>query len=283
MNYSLDAVWWRLTDQKVRDLVSILTAPPLWHSGCELGVHELLGKTGFRYLLSLNDQPEKLHQYLAKRAPFSHRLGFYAESLLAFWLGNAPHTQLYAHNLEIADESGRTIGSADFVTGINGQIYHLELACKYYGCRSGNTDEMVGLNLNDRMIDKMTKLNRQLLLLTQPRGQQKLASLNISPEIVKVASVVRGMAFTSVQNPSPECSISWQGSYIDNWQNVEFSDGLRYYLLPHMDYLAPARVSDEMVVPFDKICLIERGLVAELEKRPDGFWHETKRIMKQSG
>ena len=47
MNYALDALWWRLTDPDVRALASLLTAPPLWHSGCELPVRELLGEHGF--------------------------------------------------------------------------------------------------------------------------------------------------------------------------------------------------------------------------------------------
>ena len=83
MNYALDALWWRLTDPNVRDLAAILTAPPLWHSGCELPLRELLGETGFRYLLALDSNPAPLQQHLAAEAPFAHRLGFYAESLLA--------------------------------------------------------------------------------------------------------------------------------------------------------------------------------------------------------
>ena len=78
MNYALDALWWRLTDPNVRDLAAILTAPPLWHSGCELPLRELLGETGFRYLLALDSNPAPLQQHLAAEAPFAHRLGFYA-------------------------------------------------------------------------------------------------------------------------------------------------------------------------------------------------------------
>ena len=46
MNYALDAIWWRLKNPYVRDLASILTAPPLWQTGCELAVREVLGETG---------------------------------------------------------------------------------------------------------------------------------------------------------------------------------------------------------------------------------------------
>ena len=57
MNYALDAIWWRLRHPAVRDLAALLTAPPLWHSGCELPIPRLLGSQGFRFLLSLDDAP----------------------------------------------------------------------------------------------------------------------------------------------------------------------------------------------------------------------------------
>ena len=98
MNYALDALWWKLTSQPVRDLASLLTAPPLWQSGCELSVRELLGEHGFRYLLALDADPAPLTDYLAQRAPFGHRLGIYAEELLAFWLPTR-HMQSCTHTI----------------------------------------------------------------------------------------------------------------------------------------------------------------------------------------
>ena len=47
MNYSLDALWWELQTDAVRDLASLLTAPSLWQTDCELSRRELLGDTGF--------------------------------------------------------------------------------------------------------------------------------------------------------------------------------------------------------------------------------------------
>ena len=74
MNYALDAIWWRLRHPAVRDLATLLTAPPLWHSGCELPIPRLLGNQGFRFLLSLDSQPDPLQQWLEQEAPFGHRL-----------------------------------------------------------------------------------------------------------------------------------------------------------------------------------------------------------------
>ena len=114
MNYALDALWWKLTHPSVRDLATLLTAPPLWQSGCELSVGELLGERGFRYLLDLNGNPAPLDDYLAEHAPFGNRLGIYAERLLAFWFAHAPHTELHAYNLPVFSDD-LTQGAADFI------------------------------------------------------------------------------------------------------------------------------------------------------------------------
>ena len=152
MNYALDALWWRLREPAVRDLASLLTAPPLWDSGSELPVRTLLGEHGFRWLLALDGQPQPLQQHLAAEAPFGHRLGRYAESLLAFWLAQAPHAQLLARDWPLHDADGRQLGAADFVCRLNGEIWHLELACKYYGHPPGG--DWCGLNPQDRLADK---------------------------------------------------------------------------------------------------------------------------------
>ncbi len=177
MNYSLDALWWRLTDPDVRALASVLTAPALWHSGAELGVRELLGDKGFRYLLDLDGNPESLRQYLSAHHPFGNRLGWYAESLLAFWLETAPHTVLLAQNAVVQNEQGQTAGAADFIALVNGQPYHIELTCKYYGSRSGRPSEMIGLNLHDSLPDKAAKLGQQTALLQTEAGQGVLRGL----------------------------------------------------------------------------------------------------------
>ena len=114
MNYALDALWWKLTTPTVRDLATLLTAPPLWQSGCELSVRELLGERGFRYLLDLDGNPAPLDDYLAEHAPFGNRLGIYAERLLAFWFAHAPHTELHACNLPVFSDD-LTQGAADFI------------------------------------------------------------------------------------------------------------------------------------------------------------------------
>lgn len=101
MNYALDALWWKLHQP---------TRPrPRLAADCAAFVAKRLrierarttGERGFRYLLALDADPAPLTDYLAQRAPFDHRLGIYAEELLAFWFTNAPHTKLHAYNLTV--------------------------------------------------------------------------------------------------------------------------------------------------------------------------------------
>ena len=172
MNYALDAIWWRLRHPAVRDLASLLTAPPLWHSGCELPIPLLLGSQGFRFLLSLDSQPAPLQQWLEQEAPFGHRLGHYAESLLAFWLAHAPHCQLIARNHPVRSESGQTLGAADFLCLLNSTPYHLELTCKYYGGTA--PDDFQGLNPADALLGKAAKLQQQCRLFHTPQARAQL-------------------------------------------------------------------------------------------------------------
>ena len=293
MNYALDALWWRLTDPNVRDLAAVLTAPPLWFSGCELPVRTLLGDTGFRYLLDINDYPAQLHEYLEQRKPFANRLGFYAEHLLAFWLETAPHTALLAQNIAVKNDTGQTSGAADFIATLNGEPYHIELTCKYYGCRSGRPSEMAGLDTQDTLAHKAAKLPQQLRLLESEAGRNILERLKLNPKEIRAVSVVRGNGFSQqpqAANEAPLNPYGWHGIYIEDWSEYRFahspqnsfSDGLehRYCLFSRLGLLAPARVCPEATLNEAETRTIRSGIVAVLEPRPDGFWHEVRRIMK---
>lgn len=285
MNYALDALWWRLTDPHVRDLAAVLTAPPLWLSGCELPVSELLGETGFRYLLDLNDYPTQLHEALHHKKPFAGRLGFYAEHLLAFWLETAPHASLLGQNLTVKNATGQTSGAADFIATLNGKPYHIELTCKFYGCRSGRPSEMVGLDTQDTLMHKAAKLPQQLRLLESEEGRKVLNGLKLNPQELRSVSIVRGNGFSSQPQAADEAPLNpygWHGLYLEDWAEYDFSDGLtrRHFLLPRLGLLAPARVCAEGTFNETETRKIRSGILAVLEQRPDGFWHEVRRIMK---
>ena len=73
----------------------------------------------------------------------------------------------------------------------------------------------------------------------------------------------------------------WRGIYIQDWAEYTFErQEARYHLLDRMAYLAPARVAETETLSETEIRRIDQGLIAVLELRPDGFWHEIERIMK---
>ena len=287
MNYALDALWWHLRTPAVRDLAMLLTAPPLWHSGAELPVRTLLGETGFARLCALDEAPAPLLAYLAPRQPFAHRLGFYAEHLLAFWFQAAAHAQLLAHNQALVDaNTGQTVGAVDFLVRLNGVLYHLELTCKYYGSASGLPETLVGLNRQDALVNKAAKLAQQSSLLQTEVGQAWWSQQPWADEPVHAATVVRGMAFAPhglPESASPLNPHAWSGGYVLDWAEywADQPEEARFALLPPLSWLAPARLH-----PSQTFSAAEwqpgahSGLLARLQPRPDGHWHEDARWMK---
>lgn len=283
MNYALDALWWRLTDNDVRALASILTAPALWRSGCELSVRTLLGEAGFRYLLSLDGKSEPLRRHLAAEVPFGNRLGLYAESLLAFWLSAAPHSELLARNLSVPDESGRMLGALDFAARLNGRIYHIELTCKYYAHAAADPAGMTGLNLRDRLADKAEKLQTQLALPHTVAGKRALAQVGLDAADIQSVSLVRGTGFAAegrTFGQEPLNPLAWQGRLLASDEPLPFAADSRFYVLPRMELLAPARVDEAQCCGAEEIAAQQGILFALMEKRPDGMMHEVLRLMK---
>ena len=314
MNYALDAIWWRLRHPAVRDLASLLTAPPLWHSGCELPIPLLLGSQGFRFLLSLDSQPAPLQQWLEQEAPFGHRLGRYAESLLAFWLAHAPHCQLIARNHPVRSKSGQTLGAADFLCLLNSTPYHLELTCKYYGGTA--PDDFQGLNPADALLGKAAKLQQQCRLFHTPQARAQLPAplqgylktsaagfceaktSEASPseantvktdcrqppnlsQAPNTATIIRGTGFTpnGILNGRPLNPLGWGGLLLQQWADYPAQAAQRFHLLPRLAYLAPARVPFEQTISAAELARQAPGLIAVVEPRPDGMWHETQRLM----
>lgn len=277
MNHALDALWWRLNDQAVRDLAALLTAPAPWPTGVELTLPELLGEHGFRVLLALDAQPAPLHAWLAASA--GHRLGHYAERLLAYWLTHAPHSELIAANLAVIDD-GRTSGEYDFLARLNSEPLHIELACKYYFQAGDDLDSLLGPNRQEHWRDKQQRLIGQLALAQTEAGQRAL-SAGFTPQ--RSVSVLRGNLFYRDQPwlKAPLSVGQWSGwwRHTDEEWPAQREDS-RWLLLPRRQWLSPGRAVDSV---FDQTGLRAQltgdvvQMVAECESRSGGVWHEIAR------
>lgn len=280
MNYALDALWWKLQTPVVRDLAAVLTAPPPWHSGCELPVRQLLGPQGFRCLLALDAEPAPLLQALAAEVPFGHRLGHYAEALLAFWLDWAPHCRLLAREWPVNDAAGRRTGALDFVAELSGTVYHLELACKYY-YRTAADAPWRGLDERDTLDAKAATLQRQLALA----ADWPALGLSVPPT---PASVLRGMLLVP---PAGEALLADAGTQAHAWhgQVVVDAAGLdavaaavadaRLVPLTRMQLLSPLRTDGEHSITLAQADGLGHRWWAVVQERPDGAWHEVLRVL----
>lgn len=281
MNYSLDALWWELKNDAVRDLASLLTAPPLWLTDCELSRSELIGETGFRYLLELDKRPESLLNYLQDAYPKSHRLGFYAEHLLAFWFSHAPHCQLLGRNIVLqADHKSPTLGALDYVARINEKLYHLELTCKYYASSDANPNTLRGIQAQDTLASKAQKLTHQLSLRQHELFAAWCEQHQLDQSLIQAASIVRGMGFwLHGEVNAPINPYAWRGDYLENQQEWTHIEGCRYAPVPSLSLLSPLRLP--LAQTLDGLPQDTVGQVwwAQLQQRPDGFWHEISRSM----
>lgn len=282
MNYALDALWWELKEPKVRDLATLLVAPSPWETGVELPVSTLLGETGFRFLLQLDQMPEALHSFLAEQTVTS-RLGLYAEYLLMFWFSHAPHCQLLAHNFVI-NENGKTLGALDFLVLINDAPFHLELTCKYYGGCSQKLDEFVGLNTDDVLLNKVEKLKHQLNLSV--RDDVQALCQHYAVKAVQAASIVRGNLFVPIGNinlsdDSVLNPYGWYGTLVEDIDDLAEFKEARFARLSSLYLLAPARVSLDETLGLDEI--FGGAIFTLLQLRFDGFYHEVQRFMVKGG
>jgi hypothetical protein len=279
MNVALDALWWRLQHPQVRDLAALLTAPPPWLTGRELALPQLLGEHGFRYLLALDAAPAPLTTWLAEESV--NRLGRYAERLLMFWFANAPHCELVSANLAVHDGKD-TVGEYDFLVRIDGEPWHLELACKYYMMLGEGPDTLVGPSLRDAWRLKYHKLHHQLGLSGRAPGR---AALPNGFDGARCASVLRG-TLCYRDGPwlaEPLSPLQWHGWWRPLGEAWPVSrDDSRWVWLPRLRWLSPARVDEALVQRMEDLQAQLAGndvpqLVAECEKRPDGHWHEIAR------
>jgi hypothetical protein len=169
----------RFEDTTVRDLTWLLFAPGLLRAslaGAELA--DPFGSPDEReatlhWLATLDRNPASLHGYT--RNPKHTRLGFYAESLLEYFLTHGPAAQLVAANVPLRRQR-ITIGECDFLLRTAaGARLHWEMAVKFYlhigdvSRRSARLSDYVGPNLQDRFDLKHKRLiTHQLALSTRP-------------------------------------------------------------------------------------------------------------------
>ena len=125
------------------------------------------------FLIELDQHPKQFIKYLTTRP--TRRLGIYAERLMAFFFEKSPWINLITHSFQLIRE-GETIGEIDFIIEWKGELYHLELAVKYYlGVDDLNKfQNWIGPSGNDSLGLKLDKVMNQQLPLANEKEISEL-------------------------------------------------------------------------------------------------------------
>lgn len=308
----------RLNHSCVRDLAWCLTSPVIYHlhsrsqsKATAFGTRQL-----WHWLHQLDQQPEPLYQAIAQQR--SHRIGIYFETLYGFALEQLQQPAELRYALAVrqqirqpANSPSTTIGEYDFLHRARGQSAwcHTELSLKFYLGVTSLTGaiDWVGLNRNDRLIDKHNKMQQQQLQLSHhPQARDQLQQLGI--QIGQRSGIIRGRLFYPFDQPQLTSPVGAQRNHLRGWwikvgQQQQLSrpqhsrdllsanTQTRLVKLSRRQWLAPlpaAEIEQEEAAEIEQdlwntepsmICLGEAGqpeMVARLIKTPIG-WREHDR------
>lgn len=236
--------WHHLNDPHVRALAWLLDSPDL----LDLHAPQWRGKIAtlrHRGEISLNDwltafdrNPAELHRAIAEKP--SHRLGYYAETLMTFYFQQ--QGILEAHGVQVQSAGNGTIGEFDFLLREHDALIHWELATKFYllasNDQAADIANFVGPNLADTLSAKMRKIIDQQLLL----GQHAAAQAYLQQQVISAQALIKGWLFYHGQPmrmegiASAHCHGFW--CTISEWELNQESCAI---VLPKLQWMAPAK------------------------------------------
>ncbi|MFC3109189.1 DUF1853 family protein [Undibacterium arcticum] len=251
------ARWNHLNDRHVRALAWLLDAPdlldpqaPSWQ-GRIATLAGAVDQAAIDWLAALDHAPAALHAMLERQN--SQRLGLYAERLLAFYFQQ--QGSLIAHGLQVRADRTATVGEFDFLLRHGDALVHWEFATKFYllapslGAETTvpNLDRLVGPNLGDRLGVKMRKMfDHQLMLAQHPAAQ-----IHLPGPVQSAQALVKGWLFYAGVEQLPQSfGISPQHCR-GFWRVLSELDavvGDRFVVLPRLQWLAPAKATQDMVL-----------------------------------
>ena len=149
-----------------------------------------------KHLIELDKNPKPLIDFLANKN--THRLGYYFEQLVFYWLEVSSRYDLVENNIPVRTEKGISKGEVDLIVldKTQGLHQHWELAVKFFlAYQNTNQDSIyIGPNANDFLHLKLQKLqNHQCKILESTEGKRILKRLNIPAIHTKL--FIKGMLF----------------------------------------------------------------------------------------
>ncbi|HEV3428908.1 MAG TPA: DUF1853 family protein [Paraburkholderia sp.] len=251
----VESLFDRFTDPAVRDLVWLLSSADLLRAQAHMPLaqpwpdDEAMGRA-LAWLARLDLDPSSLHAALDGAR--ITRLGRYAETLLAWYLGNGPEPRLVAANVPLRGE-GRTLGECDFLVETPaGQRLHWELAVKCFlhagtaGESGSRLADYVGPNLRDRLDLKFAHLRDHQLRLSE---RPEFASLGFEGPW-RAQMFIKGWLFYRADEQvadAPELAREhnrgWWVTHADSMAFAQKTAAGGWSVLPRLAWLAPRHLT----------------------------------------
>ena len=154
------------------------------------------------------------HADLTPQRGAPSRLGRRFESHWAWALGGLPDWTLLAHEQQLRHDK-ITLGAPDILARHGADVWHIELAVKFYLCQRGASgaalSHWVGPAGPDRLDRKLDRLRtHQLPLLERPAARAALRALGL-PCPTQRGVVLRGVLFAHWQRDHPRATGRWCG------------------------------------------------------------------------
>ncbi len=132
------------------------------------------------------------------------KLGHLYEDALAVMLEHTPRYKLLAKNLQLREETGRTVGELDFLIRdhISHNLVHLELAVKFYLAVETTTGLLLpGPDARDNYYNKLAKMRSHQLLLS--KKYHHLLPEEFREDKITVQHMVHGCIFNHIHATQP--------------------------------------------------------------------------------
>lgn len=244
----------RYADPAVRDLAWLLFSAHLLRAQHDMPLAQVWSSDAalarsLDWLAQLDREPSSLHAALDGAR--ITRLGRYAETLLAWYLENAPQPRLIAANIALRGE-GRTIGECDFLVETEtGRRLHWELAVKCFlhagapGETVSRLADYVGPNLRDRLDLKFGHLRDHQLRLSE---RPEFASLGFAgPWLAQM--FIKGWLFyragehvADAPQLAQDHGRGWWVTHADWMTFAQRAGEQRWSVLPRLTWLAPRQL-----------------------------------------
>ena len=236
------------------------------------------------WLKQLDFDPSPLIQWMEKED--QKLLGKRFESMLAFWFQHSPFFDCFFRNYTLKKDKNTT-GEIDFILKdkMNNEIFHLEVACKYYiGVNHSRLWKYwIGPNGHDSLLQKMEKLKHQVQIFSRIDGKEFLTQQALP--VMKSYVLLKGFFFhpiREIHSPlAPQHSHAHYnpGWYIRQSELGDFADQTTQWMVLSKTYWTcmyhfsirenPVLNGEEMILEVNELINRKRKSVMIMQVRMD--------------